>query len=52
MKRRHLISTYTKIKFKPMKTISNEAKLKRQFSNCQPLEAIVTGLTYVRVEAK
>lgn len=35
-----------------MKTISNEAKLKRQFSNCQPLEAIVTGLTYVRVEAK
>lgn len=35
-----------------MKTISNEAKLKRLFSNCQPLEAIVTGLTYIRVEAK
>ncbi|MEI5992073.1 hypothetical protein A5881_003629 [Enterococcus termitis] len=56
MKRRQLISSYTKTKFKPIKTISNETKiankLNRQFSNRQPLEAIVTDLTYVRVGAK
>lgn len=56
MKRRHLVSTYTKAKFKAAKTSVNEAKiankLKRQFSNREPLEAIVTDLTYVRVGGK
>lgn len=56
MARRQLVSTYTKAAFKPKKETVNEAKtankLKREFSNRAPLEAIVTDLTYVRVGAK
>lgn len=56
MARRLLTSNYTKVKFKPAKSAVNEAtianKLKRQFSNRAPLEAIVTDLTYVKVGGK
>lgn len=53
MKRRGLLSNYTRARFKPTPSISNERtienKLNRNFLNREPLEAIVTDLTYVRV---
>ena len=53
MKRRGLVSNYTKAHFKKTASAVNEAlidnKLQRSFSNRAPLEAIVTDLTYVRV---
>ena len=56
MKRRGLTSTYTIAHFKGQRTASNEAKtanvLDRTFTQEQPLEAIVTDLTYVRVGKK
>lgn len=56
MARRRLTSNYTKATFKPVETTVNEAetanKLNRQFSEREPLEAIVTDLTYVRVNEK
>ena len=56
MKRRGLTSTYTIAHFKGQRTACNEAKtanvLDRTFTQEQPLEAIVTDLTYVRVGKK
>jgi hypothetical protein len=56
MKRRGLTSTYTIAHFKGQRTACNEAKtanvLDRTFTQEQPLEAIVTDLTYVRVRKK
>ncbi|WP_236671811.1 IS3 family transposase [Enterococcus sp. BWB1-3] len=56
MKRRHLTSNYTRAQFKPASSITNESKvdnkLNRDFLNREPLEAIVTDLTYVRVGEK
>lgn len=53
MKRRGLTSTYTIAHFKGHRTTCNEAEtanvLDRTFTQEQPLEAIVTDLTYVRV---
>jgi len=53
MKKRNLVSNYTKAHFKAKKSSSNESNdqnlLDRQFSDREPLEAIVTDLTYVRV---
>ncbi|EGP4965678.1 IS3 family transposase [Enterococcus faecalis] len=56
MKRRGLTSTYTIAHFKGLRKACNEAKtanvLDRTFTQKQPLEAIVTDLTYVRVGKK
>ena len=56
MKRRGLTSTYTIAHFKGQRKACNEAKtanvLDRTFTQEQPLEAIVTDLTYVRVGKK
>ena len=53
MKQRGLTSTYTIAHFKGQRTACNEAEtanvLDRTFTQEQPLEAIVTDLTYVRV---
>ncbi|HGI4821855.1 TPA: IS3-like element ISSag12 family transposase, partial [Streptococcus agalactiae] len=53
MKRRNLQSAYTVAQFKAPKSSVNEAPtpnlLNREFSDREPLEAIVTDLTYVRV---
>lgn len=53
MKSRNLKSVYTVAKFKASKASVNEAStpnlLDRRFSEREPLEAIVTDLTYVRV---
>ena len=54
MKNRGLKSSYTVAYFKVHHSICNEAKttnvLNRKFLRDNPLEAIVTDLTYVRVE--
>lgn len=53
MKRNNLVSVYTKRKFKTNKSSVNNAPIKselnRHFSDNQPLEAVVTDLTYVDV---
>lgn len=53
MKRNNLISVYTKRKFKANKSsVNNEPiknELNRHFNDRQPLEAVVTDLTYVDV---
>jgi len=53
MKKRHLVSNYTKAHFKVKRSSSNESKdqnlLDRRFKDREPLEVIVTDLTYVRV---
>lgn len=58
MASRGLKSNYTKAKFRQHNAsvnhspIGNQLKLNRAFSNREPLEAIITDLTYVRVGAK
>lgn len=56
MKNRNLTSNYTRARFKATPSAINENnvdnKLNRDFSNREPLEAIVTDLTYVRVGEK
>jgi transposase InsO family protein len=56
MKRRKLVSNYTVAHFKVHRSRVNEAEtinvLEREFSDRQPLEAIITDLTYVRVGQK
>ena len=56
MKRRGLVSNYTKVTYRQRNSTCNEAKienkLNREFSDRAPLEAIVTDLTYVRVGKK
>ncbi len=56
MRKFTLISNYTKATFKKGKATVNEAPirntLERQFKQEQPLEVIVTDLTYVRVGNK
>lgn len=56
MKNRGLKSTYTMAYYKHHETSCNEAPVKnllnREFSHKNPLEAIVTDLTYVRVGKK
>ena len=48
-----LVSVYTKAQYKVHKTKSNDSPihntLNREFNGCNPLEAIVSDLTYVRV---
>lgn len=54
MKENGLISVYTKLQYKPHKSKCNESDTKnilaRQFTTQQPLAAIVSDLTYVRVD--
>jgi transposase InsO family protein len=56
MKENGLISNYTKAKFKVHKTpVNNEKKaniINREFNNRRHLEAVVSDLTYVRVNGK
>lgn len=56
MKRLHLVSVYQKAAFKPYSKGKNEAPipnlLARQFDQEKPLEALVTDLTYVRVDKR
>lgn len=56
MKRLHLVSVYQKAAFKPHSKGKNEAPipniLARKFDQKKPLEALVTDLTYVRVDKR
>ncbi|WP_326718050.1 IS3 family transposase [Vagococcus jeotgali] len=56
MNKFNFISSYTTLKFKPQATTKNEQKidnvLSRQFDKMQPMEALVTDLTYVKVGKK
>lgn len=56
MKRLNLVSVYQKAAFKPHSRGKNEApipnRLDRQFDQKRPLEALVTDLTYVRVDRR
>lgn len=56
MKRLNLVSVYQKAAFKPYSKGKNEApipnRLDRQFDQERPLEALVTDLTYVRVDRR
>ncbi|OCX08815.1 transposase [Streptococcus dysgalactiae subsp. equisimilis AKSDE4288] len=56
MERLHLVSVYQKAAFKPHSKGKNEApipnRLDRQFDQERPLEALVTDLTYVRVDRR
>lgn len=56
MKRLNLVSVYQKATFKPRSKGKNEAPipnlLNRQFDRHKPLEALVTDLTYVRVDQR
>ena len=56
MKRLNLVSVYQKAAFKPHSKGKNEApipnRLDRQFDQERPLEALVTDLTYVRVDRR
>lgn len=56
MKRLNLVSLYQEAAFKPYSKGKNEAPipnhLDRQFHTQQPLEALVTDLTYVRVKSR
>lgn len=51
-----LVSKYTVAQFKPHKTVCNEAiienKLNREFDGHEPLSAVVSDLTYVRVGSR
>lgn len=53
MRRRNLVSVYTKTRFKWTPSNVNESKidnqLKRNFDSAVPLEKVVTDLTYVKV---
>ena len=52
----NFISSYTTLTFKPQITTKNEQKianmLSRQFDRTKPMEALVTDLTYVKVDKK
>lgn len=54
MQRRGLISAYTKKKYKPCKSKTNDSRLpdllKRDFNGHKPLDCLVSDLTYVRVD--
>ncbi len=56
MKRLNLVSVYQKAVFKPRSKGKNEAPipnlLDRQFDQHKPLEALVTDLTYVRIDQR
>lgn len=56
MKRLNLVSVYQKVIFKPRSKGKDEAPipnlLNRQFDQHKPLEALVTDLTYVRVDQR
>ncbi len=56
MNKFNFVSSYTTLKFKPQATSKNEQKianvLSRQFDRTQPMEALVTDLTYVKVGKK
>jgi putative transposase len=56
MKEHGLVSCYTKAKFKPQKTASNESKqkneLNRQFKQEKAKRVVVSDITYVRVATK
>ncbi|MBO0477603.1 MULTISPECIES: IS3 family transposase [Vagococcus] len=56
MNKFNFISSYTTLKFKPQATSKNEQKianvLSRQFDRMQPMEALVTDLTYAKVGQK
>jgi putative transposase len=51
-----LVSCYTKAKFKPQKTASNESKqkneLNRQFKQEKAKKVVVSDITYVRVASR
>jgi len=53
MKKFHLVSKYNKPSYKPQKTGVNQAKidnvLNREFNQNEPMSAIVTDLTYVKM---
>lgn len=52
----NFVSSYTTLKFKPLAASKNEQKidnvLSREFDRNQPMEALVTDLTYVKVGNK
>ena len=52
----NFVSSYTTLKFKPLAASKNEQKidniLSREFDRKQPMEALVTDLTYVKVGNK
>ena len=52
----NFVSSYTTLKFKPVTSSKNEQKieniLSRQFDRNQPMEALVTDLTYIKVGNK
>ena len=54
MKKFHLVSKYNRPSYKPHKTGVNQAKienkLNREFSQEQPMNVVVTDLTYVKVD--
>lgn len=56
MKKFNFVSSYTTLRFKHQATSKNEQKvaniLSRQFDRMQPMEALVTDLTYVQVGQK
>ncbi|MBS4761512.1 IS3 family transposase [Carnobacteriaceae bacterium zg-ZUI252] len=56
MNKHDLVSVYTHKKFKPSKTTVNNAKVEnvvnRSFNDRQPMEVVVSDLTYVRVGDK
>ena len=56
MKKLHLVSVYTKAKYKHHPSRKNEEQihnaLNREFSQRQPLEVIVSDLTYVRIHQR
>lgn len=56
MNKFNFVSSYTTLKFKPQATGKNEQRianvLSRQFDKTQPMEALVTDLTYVKVGQK
>ncbi len=56
MKKLHLVSVYTKAKYRHYPTKKNEEKihnvLNREFSHRRPLEVIVSDLTYVRINQR
>ena len=56
MKKLHLVSVYTKAKYRHHPTRKNEERvrnvLNREFSHRKPLEVIVSDLTYVRINQR
>ncbi len=56
MKEQKLVSKYTVVQFKPQKSTVNESDvgngLDQEFTQEQPMEVVVSDLTYVRVQQK